>query len=69
MTIFRGVPEFQLLAKVGDLKTEVIEYGQYAGRKRFEQAKEMVGKRILLALATSSARSVLLNSARFSSIA
>jgi len=40
---FRGVPEFQLLAKVGDLKTEVIEFGQYAGRKRFEQAKEMVG--------------------------
>ena len=40
---FRGVPEFQLLAKVGDLKTEVIEFGQYSGRKRFEQAKEMVG--------------------------
>jgi benzoyl-CoA 2,3-epoxidase subunit B len=40
---FRGVPEFRLLAKVGELKTDVIEFGQYAGRKRFEQAKEMVG--------------------------
>ncbi|HXG90943.1 MAG TPA: Phenylacetic acid catabolic protein [Blastocatellia bacterium] len=40
---FKGVPPFQLVAKVGDLKNETIEVGQYAGRKRFERAKEMVG--------------------------
>ena len=40
---FRGVPPFQLLAKVGDLKSAVVEVGQYTGRKRFEHAKEMVG--------------------------
>jgi 1,2-phenylacetyl-CoA epoxidase catalytic subunit len=40
---FKGVPQFDLLAKVGDLSTDVIAVGQYAGRKRFEQAKEMVG--------------------------
>ena len=40
---FKGVPPFQLLAKVGDLQNDTIEFGQYAGRKRFERAKEMVG--------------------------
>ena len=40
---FRGVPEFQLVSKVGDLRSDVIEHGQYAGKKRFEQAKQMVG--------------------------
>src|ERR1041384_8296548 len=40
---FGGVPGFELVAKVGDLKSEVIEHGQYAGKKRFEQAKQMVG--------------------------
>ncbi|MEK6302935.1 MAG: Phenylacetic acid catabolic protein [Acidobacteriota bacterium] len=40
---FRGVPPFQLLAKVGDVKSATVEVGQYAGRKRFELAKEMVG--------------------------
>ena len=40
---FKGVPPFQLVAKVGDLKTDVVEIGQYAGRRRFEHAKEMVG--------------------------
>ena len=40
---FRGVPEFQLVSKVSDLRSDIIEYGQYSGRKRFEQAKEMVG--------------------------
>lgn len=40
---FRGVPPFQLLGKVGDVKSDTIEGGQYAGRKRFESAKEMVG--------------------------
>ncbi|HJQ69999.1 MAG TPA: Phenylacetic acid catabolic protein [Blastocatellia bacterium] len=40
---FKGVPPFELVAKVGDLKTDVIEVGQYAGRPRFERAKEMVG--------------------------
>jgi benzoyl-CoA 2,3-dioxygenase component B len=40
---FKGVPPFQLVAKVGELKSDVVEVGQYAGRKRFERAKEMVG--------------------------
>ncbi len=40
---FKGVPPFQLLAKVGDLKSDIVEVGQYAGNRRFENAKEMVG--------------------------
>jgi 1,2-phenylacetyl-CoA epoxidase catalytic subunit len=40
---FRGVPPFELVSKVGDLKSGDVEVGQYAGRKRFELAKEMVG--------------------------
>jgi 1,2-phenylacetyl-CoA epoxidase catalytic subunit len=40
---FKGQPSFQLVAKIGDLKSDVVEVGQYAGRKRFERAKEMVG--------------------------
>lgn len=40
---FKGVPPFKLLAKVGDLKSDVVEVGQYAGKLRFEHAKEMVG--------------------------
>ena len=40
---FKGVAPFELVAKVGDLKSDVIEVGQYAGRARFERAKEMVG--------------------------
>jgi 1,2-phenylacetyl-CoA epoxidase catalytic subunit len=40
---FKGVPPFELVAKVGNLKSETVEIGQYAGRKRFERAKEMVG--------------------------
>ena len=40
---FKGVPPFQLVAKVGELNSDVVEVGQYAGRKRFERAKEMVG--------------------------
>ena len=40
---FKGQPPFQLVAKVGDLRTDAVEVGQYAGRKRFERAKEMVG--------------------------
>ncbi|HYV04878.1 MAG TPA: Phenylacetic acid catabolic protein [Blastocatellia bacterium] len=40
---FRGVPPFQLLAKIGDVKSDTVEVGQYAGRKRFQMAKEMVG--------------------------
>jgi 1,2-phenylacetyl-CoA epoxidase catalytic subunit len=40
---FRGQPPFQLVAKIGDLRSDVVEVGQYAGRKRFERAKEMVG--------------------------
>lgn len=40
---FKGVAPFELVAKVGDLKSDVIEVGQYAGRARFERAKDMVG--------------------------
>jgi benzoyl-CoA 2,3-dioxygenase component B len=40
---FKGVPPFQLCAKMSDLKSDVVEVGQYAGRKRFESAREMVG--------------------------
>ena len=40
---FKGVAPFELVAKVGDLKSDVIEVGQYAGRQRFERAKDMVG--------------------------
>jgi benzoyl-CoA 2,3-epoxidase subunit B len=40
---FKGVPQFQLVAKVGDVRSDIIEVGQYTGRKRFEHAKEMVG--------------------------
>jgi 1,2-phenylacetyl-CoA epoxidase catalytic subunit len=40
---FRGVPPFQLFAKIGEVKSDTVEVGQYAGRKRFELAKEMVG--------------------------
>jgi 1,2-phenylacetyl-CoA epoxidase catalytic subunit len=40
---FKGQPPFQLVAKVGDLKSQAIEVGQYAGRKKFERAKDMVG--------------------------
>ncbi|HSB11313.1 MAG TPA: Phenylacetic acid catabolic protein [Blastocatellia bacterium] len=40
---FKGVTPFQLLAKVGDVPSDVIELGQYAGKKRFEHAREMVG--------------------------
>jgi 1,2-phenylacetyl-CoA epoxidase catalytic subunit len=40
---FKGVPPFQLVAKVGDLKSDIVEVGQYSGKRRFERAKEMVG--------------------------
>lgn len=40
---FKGVPPFGLFAKVGELNSDVVAVGQYAGRKRFERAKEMVG--------------------------
>ena len=40
---FKGQTPFQLLAKMGEIKTDTIDYGQYTGRKRFERAKDMVG--------------------------
>lgn len=40
---FKGVAPFKLVSKVGDLKSDLIDIGQYSGKKRFEQAKEMVG--------------------------
>src|SRR5262245_34698702 len=40
---FKGVPRFDLVAKIGDLNSETVEVGQYKGRKKFEKAREMVG--------------------------
>jgi len=40
---FKGQPPFELVAKIGELKSDVVEVGQYAGHRRFEKAKEMVG--------------------------
>jgi 1,2-phenylacetyl-CoA epoxidase catalytic subunit len=40
---FKGVQPFQLVAKVGDLRSDIVEVGQYAGKRRFETAREMVG--------------------------
>jgi len=40
---FKGQPPFQLSAKIGDLKNDAIPVGQYAGRPRFERARDMVG--------------------------
>jgi 1,2-phenylacetyl-CoA epoxidase catalytic subunit len=40
---FKGVPPFQLVSKVGELKSDIVEVGQYSGKMRFEHAKEMVG--------------------------
>lgn len=40
---FRGQPPFELVAKVGDVRSDLVEVGQYAGKKRFERAREMVG--------------------------
>jgi benzoyl-CoA 2,3-dioxygenase component B len=40
---FKGQPPFQLVAKIGDVKSDVVEVGQFAGRTRFERAKDMVG--------------------------
>src|SRR5262245_21182001 len=39
---FKGVPKFELVSKVGS-SSDVVEVGRYAGRKKFEHAKEMVG--------------------------
>ena len=40
---FKGVAPFQLVSKVGELRSDIVEVGQYAGKKRFEHAREMVG--------------------------
>ncbi|MBX7219711.1 MAG: hypothetical protein K1Y36_07180 [Blastocatellia bacterium] len=40
---FPGQTPFQLVAKIGDTKSETIEYGKFAGQKRFEKAGSMVG--------------------------
>lgn len=34
---------FQLVAKVGELKSEVIEHGRFAGHKKFERASDLQG--------------------------
>ena len=31
---FKGQPPFQLVAKIGDIKSDIVEVGQYAGRRR-----------------------------------
>ncbi|HNJ43042.1 MAG TPA: hypothetical protein PKZ53_21345, partial [Acidobacteriota bacterium] len=40
---FPGQTPFQLVAKVGNLKSDTIEFGKFAGQKRFEHAGDMVG--------------------------
>jgi 1,2-phenylacetyl-CoA epoxidase catalytic subunit len=40
---FRGQLPFELVAKVGDLKNDSIEVGQFEGRKKFDCARDMVG--------------------------
>lgn len=40
---FKGQPNFQLTAKIGEIKTDEIPVGQFQGKKRFERAKDMVG--------------------------
>jgi benzoyl-CoA 2,3-dioxygenase component B len=40
---FKGQAPFELIAKVGDIKSDAIQVGQYAGRQRYERAKDMVG--------------------------
>jgi 1,2-phenylacetyl-CoA epoxidase catalytic subunit len=40
---FKGVPRFDLVAKIGDLNSDTVEVGQYQGRPKFEKAREMVG--------------------------
>ena len=52
---FRGVPPFELLAKVGTIQSDIVEVGQYTGRKRFESAKEMVGNAFFSALSAKTA--------------
>jgi 1,2-phenylacetyl-CoA epoxidase catalytic subunit len=40
---FPGLPRFQLVAKVGELPSGVIEVGKYAGQPKIERAAEMAG--------------------------
>jgi 1,2-phenylacetyl-CoA epoxidase catalytic subunit len=40
---FPGQTPFQLVAKIGPLKSNIIEYGRFAGRPRFERAGDMPG--------------------------
>lgn len=40
---FPGLPPFELVAKVGELRSETIEVGKYAGYQKLEQAREMAG--------------------------
>lgn len=40
---FPGLPPFQLVAKIGALRSEVIEVGKYAGQPKIERAAEMAG--------------------------
>lgn len=40
---FPGQRPFQLVAKIGELKSQLIEYGRFAGRPKFERAVDMHG--------------------------
>ncbi|MBI2922290.1 MAG: phenylacetate-CoA oxygenase subunit PaaI [Planctomycetes bacterium] len=42
-TYFQGQPQFALYAKIGKIKSDLIEYGKFAGRPKFEKAGEMAG--------------------------
>ena len=41
---FPGQTPFQLVSKIGKLKTETIEHGRYKGQQRFEKASQMRGQ-------------------------
>jgi benzoyl-CoA 2,3-epoxidase subunit B len=40
---FTGQTQFQLVAKIGELKSDVIEHGRLKGKRKFERAGEMKG--------------------------
>ncbi len=40
---FPGLPTFELVAKVGELRSPTIEVGKYAGHEKLEEARSMAG--------------------------
>ena len=42
---FKGQAPFELIAKVGDIKSDAIQVGQYAGRPRYERVRGILPPR------------------------